>query len=331
MRTRVRAGPLLALGVLVLGGACRQEPAGGTDDTDELYDLALGDRGRFAKRVTAGARTDFERAHAVVTWFAEHFDWTATDYQVRTVDEILGRRGGNCNELAQVAQAMMEEIGLPMRRVREINLHVESEARQQTAEQKVAEMGARMSVFGRRHNDHVWIEVQDRETGEWFPADPSLGVVGGEEWLAARLGFGERFTLDPTSADMVAPFALFAEDGDGRLAENRTAHYVIDGFDALYSGRLRRLPAWPDWVRLVDRLDDEALGAFRGEVNCMNTRRRSTRWPRSTRPCERSTRTCPSRPSARSHSGRPIDRRSESATSRASGTSSRATPRSATR
>ena len=243
---------------------CDRQPA---DEVEDLYTLALQDRSGFAEHVSAGANTDFERAHAVVAWFADHFDWTATDYQVRTVEEILERKGGNCSELARVTQAMLEELGLPMRRVREINIHVESEARQQRAEQKVAEMGARLSVFGRRHNDHVWIEVQDRDTGDWFPADPSMGVIGEREWLAARFGFGERYTLDPTSEDMIVPFALFAEDDAGNLAENRTAHYVIEGFDALYADRLRQLPSWPDWVRLVDELDDRALAAFRGREN----------------------------------------------------------------
>lgn len=250
--------------MLAMAGACDSGPA---DEVEGLYALALQDRSGFAEHVSAGASTDYERAHAVVTWFARNFDWTYTDYQVRTVDEILERRGGNCSELARVTQAMLEELALPMRRVREINIHVESDARQQTAEQKVAELGVQLSVFGRRHNDHVWIEVQDRETGEWFPADPSMGVIGEREWLAARFGFGERRTLDPTSEDMVVPFALFAEDADGNLAENRTAHYVIDGFDALYAGRLRQLPAWPDWERLVDALDDAALAAFHGRVD----------------------------------------------------------------
>lgn len=255
---------LASLTMLALSGACDRHP---TDEVDVLYALALENRSGFAERVSAGATTDHERAHAVVAWFANNFDWTYTDYQLRTVEEILERRGGNCNELARVTQAMLEELDLPMRRVREINIHVESDDRQQRAEEKVAEKGVQLSVFGRRHNDHVWIEVQDRETGAWFPADPSMGVIGEKEWLAARFGFGERFTLDPTSEEMIVPFALFAEDDAGNLAENRTAHYVIDGFDALYERRLRRLPAWPDWVRLVQELDDEALAAFQGRVN----------------------------------------------------------------
>lgn len=266
---RDRRMRFVALSMLALAGACGERPADErqSDESDALHALALEDRSGFAEYVAADADTDYERARAVVTWFAGNFDWTHTDYQVRTVDEILERRGGNCSELARVTQTMLEELNLPMRRVREINIHVESDDRQQRAEEKVAEMGIHLSVFGRRHNDHVWIEVQDRETGEWFPADPSMGVIGEKEWLAARLGFGERFTLDPTSEDMVVPFALFAEDGDGNLTENRTTHYVIDGFDALYSGRLRELEAWPDWVRLVDELDDQALRAFQGRVN----------------------------------------------------------------
>lgn len=274
MKTSARRILFVPLVVLALPAACDREPAADpptveqpSADVEELYSLALEDRTGFATLVADGADSDFERAHAVVTWFADHFDWTYTDYQVRTVDEILERRGGNCSELARVTQAMLEELDLPMRRVREINVHVESEARQKRAEEKVAEMGLHLSVFGRRHNDHVWIEVQDRETGEWFPADPSMGVIGGQEWLAARFGFGARFTLDPTSENMVVPFAVFAEDAEGDLTENRTAHYAIDGFDALYEGRLRTLPAWPDWVRLVEELDSQALGAFRGTVN----------------------------------------------------------------
>lgn len=262
---------LLLLGLLVpcsvTSNACSATSGANPAEAGDLAGLALEDRAAFAAEITKGAASDLERAHRVVTWFATNFTWTATDYEKRTVEEILARKGGNCAELARVATAVLEQLDLPMRQVREINIHVEKEARGEQARKKVAAEGYAMSVFGRRHNDHVWIEIQDRETGEWFPADPSLGVVGEEQWLSARLGFGERFTLDPTSREMVAPFAVFAKDADGRLSINRTAHYVIDGFDGLYGGRLRRLPAWKDWTRLVDDLDDAALAAFSGEAN----------------------------------------------------------------
>lgn len=234
--------------------------------TDEMKQLAVTDLDAFAARITEEAETEYEQARAVTRWFAENFDWTATDYQKRTVEQIFERGGGNCAELARVTTATLEQLGLPMRQVREINLHVESERRQRSAEAKVAEAGARMSVFGRRHNDHVWIEIQNRSTEEWFPADPSLGVVGENEWLAARLGFEERFTLDPTSADMIAPFAIFAKEDSGGWLD-RTRHYVVDGFNRLYGGQLETLPSWPRWVEGVEGLRGPALGAFRGEAD----------------------------------------------------------------
>ena len=60
---------------------------------------------------------------------------------------------------------MIRSINLPYRAIAEINLHILSDQRQQTAESKVLQTGARMSVFGRQHNDHRWLEVLDEQTG----------------------------------------------------------------------------------------------------------------------------------------------------------------------
>ena len=264
---RIAVWPLL----LVLVGACQLEDGRDVrtpvDAASDLYALALTDRRAFAERLVSGADSELQRSQAVAAWFAKNFDWTSTDYEERSVQKILERRGGNCAELARVTTAMLDELGIEMRQAREINIHAESEQRHRDAAEKVAELGNAASVFGKRHNDHVWLEIKDKATGEWFPADPSLGVVGEEAWLAARFGFGERFTLDPTSVDMIAPFAVFAVGAEGRLSENRTTHYVIEGFNHLYEGRLQQLPAWRDWVRLVDELDDQVLAAFRGQIN----------------------------------------------------------------
>lgn len=264
---KLAAAAMCALLLVSCQGSGEQKTTRGDDESRDLYELVLTDRAAFGQRVTAVSTSDADRADAIVLWFAENFDWTATDYKKRTVEEILERKGGNCAELARVATAVLDDLGLRMRQVREINIHVESDRRKQSAADKIAERGNKMSVFGRRHNDHVWIEIQDGATGAWFPADPSLGVVGEQDWLAARLGFGERFSLDPSSEDMIAPFAIFAVDENGDLTVNRTAHYVIQGFDDLYAGNLRGLAAWSEWVRLVQQLDDEAIAAFRGEVN----------------------------------------------------------------
>ena len=233
--------------------------------TDSLFQLALEDLPAFSKQITAKAETDLEKAEAVVGWYARHFDWTYTDYQRRTVQDILARRGGNCNELAMVAKAALGSLGVKMRRMREINLHITSDRRQASAVQRVAEIGNKASVFGRRHNDHVWLEVYDQASEQWIPADPSLGVVGLRPWLAARYSFGKRYSLDPSSEDMIAPFAVFAES-EGQWI-NRTAEYAINGFDGLYYGQLAELPSWSRWVEQVEQLDDLALAAFQGQAN----------------------------------------------------------------
>jgi hypothetical protein len=66
---------------------------------------------------------------------------------------------------------------------------------------------------------------------------------------------------------MIAPFAIFATSDDGTLQKGRTRHYVIDGFDRLYAGRLKALGSWQDWEHLVSLLEDKAAGAFEGTVN----------------------------------------------------------------
>ena len=233
--------------------------------TDSLFQLALADLPAFSRHITAEAETDFGKAKAVVDWYARYFDWTYTDYKKRSVEDILKRRGGNCNELAMVTQASLEALDVKMRRVREANLHVRSDRRQADAEQRVAEVGNKASVFGRQHNDHVWLEVYDQASGQWAPADPSLGVVGMRSWLSARYGFTRRYSLDPSSEDMIAPFAVFVES-EGEWI-NRTSHYAIDGFNSLYYGKLAELPSWSQWVEQVEQLDGLALGAFQGNVN----------------------------------------------------------------
>ena len=73
---------------------------------------------------------------------------------------------------------------------REVNVQPTNDRRQRDAAALVASQGPRASVFGRRHNDHVWIEYHDRETGRWLPSDPTINIVGLEDWVPARLGFG---------------------------------------------------------------------------------------------------------------------------------------------
>jgi hypothetical protein len=221
----------------------------------------------FADSISQGAQSNYAKAEKVVRWLAANFDWTATDYQKRTVEEIMARQGGNCNELAMVTIALLKELNLQLRNVREINIHKESAARRENARQKILEKGNRMSVFGKRHNDHVWIELYDDKQNTWIPADPSLGVIGEQQWIESRAGFGKRFTLDATSEDMIVPIAIFATDENGKLIENRTQHYVVDGLNHLYDNKLVNFKNWDKWRKSLAALEEKCWAAFLGEVN----------------------------------------------------------------
>jgi hypothetical protein len=265
MLTRSRLLIVLLLALVTTSAAAAQAPLSGRDA--ELYALAQKDIGQFARELTKSEASELGRAQRIVRWLAINFQWTATDYQNRTAQEIVDRRGGNCNELAAVALAAMKSLGIRLRRVHEVNIYTNTPERGERARAMVKEKGAAYSVFGRHHNDHIWLELYDSRAKEWFPADPSSGLVGTEEWLKGRVWFGKRVTLNPITEEMIVPFAVYAADGDGKFTIDRTRHYLIDEFDNLYRGRLHRQPAWKDWVTGVDFLDDKVAGAFAGTID----------------------------------------------------------------
>jgi len=209
-----------------------------------------------------------------VHWVNDNFTWSATDYQKRTPQEIVARRSGNCAELASVLRMLLDSMHVRSRWVREINVQPEqTPRRQKTAEEKVAESGNTMSVFGLQHNDHAWLEVWDDAAKTWFPADPAFGVVGLDEWLPARLAMDSRpkprvAAVEPIAADMLVPFVVVAGDSRrGPYVDDRTTYYLIDGFNKLYGGRLSSLPAWPNWVAAIRNVSPHALEAFNGREN----------------------------------------------------------------
>lgn len=203
------------------------------------------------------------RVGALVNHLHRRMPWVATDYRNRTVDEILARGEGNCADHAKVLEDLLKAAGFEARWVREINLQAPSERRRTSAQSKVAERGKAFSVFGYRHNDHRWLEVRDPAKGDWFPADSSLGVAGRGAWVAARLGFRAR---PAAVADMIAPVFVEAV-GVGLAPEPRSETYLIEAFGAAEGGRVRGLPAWPEWVRSVRALEAHASAAFRGQEN----------------------------------------------------------------
>jgi transglutaminase-like putative cysteine protease len=146
----------------------------------------------IAQRVAGPAGTASDRTRRLVTWIGSNLTWTWTDYQVRTPEQIVRRRAGNCADLAAVLAAMVREAGIQARWIAEINVQPRSEDRQASAAGKIKELGPRASVFGLEHNDHRWLEVYDSAQGGWVPADPAVGVVGVHDWELARRPLPDR-------------------------------------------------------------------------------------------------------------------------------------------
>ncbi len=233
---------------------------------DSLYAVLKRSPHEFVSAVTAGKQSDLQKAQAIVGWLVDHLAWTATDYQKRTVAEIIERKGGNCNELATVTRSLLDLAGLRMRKIVEINLHRPSARRQESARRKIADIGNRMSVFGKIHNDHVWLEVYDSVHARWQPVDPSLGIVGERDWLRARMSFEPRVLLDSTGTDMIAPIAVFYQTEDGNLT-GRTVEYAVHAFDRFYDGRLSSLQEWPLWKSRIETIESKCRDAFLGRYN----------------------------------------------------------------
>jgi hypothetical protein len=227
----------------------------------------------LAQSVAGGEGTAFEKTDRLVKWINTNFKWTYTDYQKRTVDEIIQRRGGNCAELANVLFALLQEAGIQARWIAEINVQPKSERRQNNAEDLVRKVGLRGSVFGLMHNDHRWLEVYDESRKSWFPADPAVGVVGLRDWVLMRLGFGARPAspvpeMANITKDMIAPFVVLAmESKGGNPKEERSEFYLIDGFNRVYDRKLAGLPSWKAWVAQIQQLSPLASSTFKGETN----------------------------------------------------------------
>jgi hypothetical protein len=250
--------------------ATAQDPAYTRSNLLQKIDTSNLDLGVFAQQIVGNTSSNYEKAEKLLSWLSNSLEWKATDYQKRTVKEILARQGGNCFELAVVYMAMIRALHIQHRGIAEINIHNYSNNRQATAEEKVKQVGFGMSVFGRQHNDHRWVEIYDDRTNEWIPADPSMNVIGTEQWLKARAWFGQRVTIDTQlTRHMIVPFAIFVVSDTSKrfMAENRTQHYLVHAFNKLYDNKLCKLPAWNQWVAGLNELDDLAQQAFSWKLN----------------------------------------------------------------
>lgn len=256
------------LSFALLSASAQPKPPAGSGTVEASIDTAKVDLKQFAASIVSDASTDYQRAERLLKWLSVNFKWLSTDYQTRTVKEIIVRKGGNCFELATVYMSLIKTLGIRYRQVAEINIQPRSERRQRSAENLVTAKGYTYSVFGEQHNDHRWVEIYDEAGGTWIPADPSVGVIGLAPWLKSRVWFGDRWAIDTSiTNDMIIPFAIFVTDSAHRIIEDRTNYYLLTSFDRLYHGELSTLPSWSTWKACISGIREQCKGAFEGKVN----------------------------------------------------------------
>src|SRR6202008_1667587 len=105
------------------------------------------DKAALARTGGGDLKTTVDPGRSVIIWANRSVHGAYTDYQSRTVDEIIARKGGNCNEQAMVVVALLSELGVRTRRVREINIQPETARRQANRGKRISETGPTASVF----------------------------------------------------------------------------------------------------------------------------------------------------------------------------------------
>jgi len=214
-----------------------------------------------------------ETVKQIMKWIHSNLTWSVTDYQKRTVTEILQNGKGNCAEQAKVLITFLEKVGIKGRWMAEVNIQPYSLERELSAKDVVRKVGNVATVFGLRHNDHRWLEVFSKEDQEWFPVDPPMNIIGIEDWVATRLGFTERKNESIiASLDMIVPFTVIViEDNVNRKpVMDRTNYYLNDQFDQYYENHLSKLPQWVEWIESKNQLTPLVIKSFQGEVNLHN-------------------------------------------------------------
>jgi hypothetical protein len=220
----------------------------------------------------AGEGGSVERTQRLVSWMTTNLEWVATDYERRTPEQILARGAGNCAELSSVLERLLKPATISYRWIAEINVQPESDQRQRNAAALVEKRGPRASVFGRRHNDHRWLEVFDDRSRTWVPADPAAGLVGVDHWIRARMSFDDRPPpAVPAIADvmreMIVPIAVLTTRQPDGSRIDRSAEYLVQALDALYGGKAHLLPSWSEWTGAVRAFAPLARDAFDDKLN----------------------------------------------------------------
>lgn len=211
-----------------------------------------------------GATKEDEKVKRIFSWINDEIEWIETDYQERTVEEILIRKAGNCAEQAKVVEKVLNHIGIKTRWILEINSQPEWEDRQKFSENLIEKDGNFYSIFGWNHNDHRWIEYYNKDSNRWIPIDTAFGVFGMKHWLETRISFSPESI--PTSQQII-PFCLVALDSTNAISEELSSFYLIEQFDKYYNGLLSQSAEWAEWKMLIHQLTKLGIATYNSQHN----------------------------------------------------------------
>jgi hypothetical protein len=215
----------------------------------------------IVNQLVDGIEKPYDKARRINDWLFKEFEWTATDYQKRTVEEIIERKGGNCAEQTMVFAAALTSINIPSRWVLEVNSHPESLERQKNAEELIQSVGYKASLFGFMHNDHRFLEFYDEKSQQWVPADSSFGVFGMEEWITKRLGFS-RDSIP--SQESIIPLFIAVLDDEKHIEMISNEAYLRTAFSRYSYIPLHDLDAWYEHL---EKLQDLFANAYNAKIN----------------------------------------------------------------
>lgn len=181
----------------------------------------------------------------IARWITENFTFSMQRHD--SLSSLISTKSGNCASLTALFMGMARSAGLETRLVREVNVQPIDERRDTDARK------AGSCLFGLQHNDHLWLEFMNDD--DWIPVDPSLGIIGNEQWVRTRLIEGRE-----SAYGMVAPFAIAAyrmqSTGD-IFCVDRTEHYLANLFPSIAS-EVRENPFWLLWENNIRYFSEKA-------------------------------------------------------------------------
>ncbi len=224
----------------------------------------------FSRFITGNdATTDSEKTEKIVNWINRNMAWNYTDHKIHSTKEILKRGGGNSYELNPFVSEILTASGIKTRTIMEVSLLTENKQRHKKAMSKIQAQGNKASLCGLKHANTYWLEYWNRELNTWEPIVADMEVVGMDQWLKAKLKFGERNRKSITQTQKeIVPMAIFVIDSrSGAIQENRSLTYLSDAFNSYYKNKLTELNAWNTWKNQIQLLSEQVQQAYTGTLN----------------------------------------------------------------